>query len=87
MMPINWTADRASSSERRLAPAQDPLVEQGFLVRGIVCVAPSPYFREALQNARELPKTAPTIEDTDLMKLYRDKTFMPSKFISQMKLP
>jgi hypothetical protein len=39
------------------------------------------------QNAKTLPKLIPTIEDTDLMKLYRDKTSMPSKFISEMKLP
>ena len=41
----------------------------------------------AAQNAVPLPETPPTLEDTDLMQLYRDKTFMPSQFISKMKLP
>jgi hypothetical protein len=34
-----------------------------------------------------LPKMMPVLSDTDLMKLYRDKTFMPSRVLSQMKLP
>jgi hypothetical protein len=37
--------------------------------------------------AAALPQTAPEIAQTDLMALYRDKTFMPSLFLSQMDLP
>jgi hypothetical protein len=38
-------------------------------------------------NAKPLPVNMPEIGDTDLMKLYRDKTFMPSNILSQMRLP
>jgi hypothetical protein len=38
-------------------------------------------------HAAQVPSTPPTIDDTDLMALYRDKTFMPSQFIAKMKLP
>ncbi len=37
--------------------------------------------------AEGLPADPPEAVDTDLMKLYRDKTFMQSRLISQMKLP
>lgn len=39
------------------------------------------------QHAVALPHHRPAISDTDLMTLYRDKTFMPSRLLSQMKLP
>ena len=38
-------------------------------------------------GAADLPADPPEIPDTDLMALYRDKTFMQSRLISQMKLP
>jgi hypothetical protein len=38
-------------------------------------------------GAVKLPKKAAAIDETDLMALYRDKTFMPSKLLNQMKLP
>ena len=41
----------------------------------------------AAANAKDLPQQAPLIPDTDLMALYRDKTFMQSRLLSQMKLP
>jgi hypothetical protein len=37
--------------------------------------------------AAALPHTPPEIAQPDLMALYRDKTFMPSLFLSQMDLP
>jgi hypothetical protein len=41
----------------------------------------------AAENAVDLPKTLPSIADADLVALYRDKTFMQSRLLSQMKLP
>lgn len=38
-------------------------------------------------DARELPDSMPEIDELDLMQLYRDKTFLPSKFLNDMKLP
>jgi hypothetical protein len=38
-------------------------------------------------NAKLIPKKQTEIQDKDLMKLYRDRSFMPSKMLSQMKLP
>ena len=37
-------------------------------------------------NAVDLRKLIPTIDDGDLMALYRDKMFMQSRVLSQMKL-
>jgi hypothetical protein len=38
-------------------------------------------------NRATLPKNLPQIADSDLTALYRDKTFMQSRFLGQMKLP
>jgi hypothetical protein len=61
------------------------------IVGGAIGVAE--YWQSAWKEGRSaaaataLPTTAPEIDETDLMKLYRDKTFMQSRFLSQMKLP
>jgi hypothetical protein len=41
----------------------------------------------AASAAADLSDEPPEIPDSDLMALYRDKTFMQSRLISQMKLP
>jgi hypothetical protein len=41
----------------------------------------------AASDAKQLPDEAPEVDDVDLMALYRDKTFMQSRLLSQMKLP
>ncbi len=64
----------------------------------IVCIASgaiglAEYWEAAWKEGRSdpvavpLPKDAPEIDQADLMALYRDKTFMRSSLLSQMKLP
>jgi len=61
------------------------------IVRGALDLAA--YWESAWNEGRKdparkaLPATAPQISNSDLMELYRDKTFMPSNFISKMQLP
>jgi len=64
----------------------------------ITCIADgaidlAEYWESAWKEGRsdsaavDLPHEPPEIPDTDLMALYRDKTFMQSRLISQMTLP
>jgi hypothetical protein len=77
----------------RLKAMWDELKDRTFtcIVGGAIGVAE--YWQSAWKEGRSaevakpLPTTPPEIDETDLMKLYRDKTFMQSRLLSQMKLP